>query len=508
MGGHRILYLGAHQLTAYRRQGGGIHADGSFAVSPDGLAAFADYVTMHRKSLFTLLVNLAEEAFQAETIPYLRAGDRRAVITRKLSQLFYATPYTASLSLGHEKNRRKDERLLLAALTAPGSLDPWLTVLRDRRVALSGIYSLPFIGAALLKKLHIDDERCLLLTVQDQSLRESYFERGHLHFSRLSPLSQSSIGGIAQALATEAMKLQQYLLSQRLIARNQPLRAIVVAHPQALKAVAGSCISTDSLTFDIRSTIDCARQIGLKTPPADSHLDTAYAHLAAATPPAVQFAAAPLRHDYRLRQIRDGLYGLGAAVFAASLLFAGQQLYAAHGLAQETAETLARAQGARQRYEDIVRTFPQIPASNETLRQIISRHAEFERSGASPEAFYRDLSAALDKAPAVDLDSIDWHAADSVPQTGTPGGGTAPVGSGQFVQLRGTVNLGPRATPRQLLAAFQQFVDALGANPALSVTVSQQPFDVGTGKALRGGEAETATGIRPFALQITRRSGA
>ena len=257
MADRRILYLGAHQLAAYRWQGGEVRADATFEAAPGGFAAFAEYVRGHQKSVFTLLANLAEEAFQTETIPYLRAGDRRAVITRKLSQLFYTTPYTGALSLGHEKNRRKDERLLLAALTAPGALDPWLTVLRDLRVALGGIHSLPFFGASLLKQLGIGDERCLLLTVQDQSLRESYFERGHLHFSRLSPLSHPSIGGIAQALATEALKLQQYLLSQRLIARNQPLRAVVVAHPLALKAVAEHCVSTDSLTFDVRSSADC-----------------------------------------------------------------------------------------------------------------------------------------------------------------------------------------------------------------------------------------------------------
>ena len=51
---------------------------------------------------------MAEESFQLETIPFLQARDRTAVISRKLSQLFCTTPKdTAAFSLGYEKTRRR-----------------------------------------------------------------------------------------------------------------------------------------------------------------------------------------------------------------------------------------------------------------------------------------------------------------------------------------------------------------------------------------------------------------
>ncbi len=506
MPARRILYLSAHQMTAYRWQAGAVHAEQSFDVSPQGIAEFASYLDPRKDSLFTLLANLPEEGFQIETIPFLQSADRNAVITRKLAQLFYGTPYASSLSLGHEKTRRKDERLLLAALTAQDTITPWVETLRDARAALVAIHSVPFLGAPLLKKLNISDERCILLTVQDQSLRETYFEKGQLHFSRLSPLSHTSIGAIAQSLASEALKLQQYLLSQRMIARNQPLRAIVLAHPQALKAVESSCISTETLSFDIRSTDDCARSVGLKTPPADAHCDPLHVHLAAASPPGIQFAREPARHDYRIWQIRNALFGLGAIVLAGCLLFAGKQFYSAHSHSAATEATLAKANDARQRYDDIVKTFPPIPTNNDTLRQIIDRYAELERGGATPEPLYRDISTALARVPAVEIESIDWKSAGVSPQ-GQSGTGTPSATAGlQSATVRGTITLGPRATPRQLLAAFQEFVNALAANPALTVTVTQQPFDVESGKALRGGSATgPETGVRPFAVIVARK---
>lgn len=497
----RILLLNAHQLVCCEWRGGSVRNEASFENSPDGIAAFGSHVAAHRDSLYTLVANLSEESFQQETIPFLQSRDREAVISRKLSQLFYTTPYTAAFSLGYEKSRRKDEHLLLAALTSPAIVDPWVDALRTAQAAVAGIHSLPFLGESLLKKLKTTDERCILLTLQDQSIRETYFEHGRLHFSRLSPLVNTSIGGIAQAFATEAVKLQQYLLSQRLIARNQALKAIIIAHPQATQAVAHSCISTESLSYDILSTDDCARRIGLGTPPQTSHVDALFAHLAVANAPTIQFAKEDLRHDYRLWQIRTGLYGFGIVSLLACLLYAGKEFYSSYSLAGEAATVAAEARDAQSRYEAIVRTFPAIPASNDTLRQIIDRYAALENDGISPEPLYRDISTALARSPGISIDLIHWKAAGAKQKTINVG---APA-ERQFAEVRGTIDLGAKATPRQTLADFDRFVAELRNNAALEVKVAQQPFDVDSGKALRSGTDKDSDGsARPFALEILR----
>ena len=370
---------------------------------------------------------------------------------------------------------------------------------------LAGIHSLPFLGEALLKKLRVADERCILLTLQDQTIRETFYERGRLHFSRLSPLANTSIGGIAQGFATEAVKLQQYLLSQRLIARNQPLRAIVIAHPQAMAAVEASCLNTESLTFEFVGTDTCSSSVGLKTPPGDSHVEALLAHLAVSAAPAIQFAKETLRHDYRIWQIRNALYGFGAVILLGCTLFAAKEFYSTYSLNSEAESVAQRAQEARHRYEEIRSTFPPVPTNNETLRQIIDRYAELERGGgSSPETFYRELSAALGHSPNVDVDAIAWKSGGGAPATS--GGATLPTGN-QTAAVRGTISLGAKATPRQTLAAFDQFVADLRANPALEVKVSQQPFDIDSGKSLKSGaEISGDAGVRPYALEITRRS--
>jgi hypothetical protein len=85
-------------------------------------------------------------------IPFLRGADRRRSSARKLGQLFFNATLTTSISLGHEKSRRKDERIMLAALTNNELFAPWLERPGTCRVALAGVYSLPLARPVLLQQ--------------------------------------------------------------------------------------------------------------------------------------------------------------------------------------------------------------------------------------------------------------------------------------------------------------------------------------------------------------------
>ncbi|HOG03848.1 MAG TPA: hypothetical protein PLL14_07690, partial [Accumulibacter sp.] len=352
----RLLYLSAHQLTAFKWQSGVLSEEGSFDATEAGKLGFANYLAGNRKSIFSILANVSDEGFHIETIPFLRGADRTAIVRRKLGQLYFSAALTTSMSLGHQKSRRKDERIMLAALTNNEVFAPWLTALASAESPLAGVYSLPLLGPVLLRKLGITDERCLLLTIQDQSIRQSYLEKGELFFSRLTPLHNSSIGGIAQTFATEARKLQQYLVSQRLIGRQQPINAYLLAHANTSKALESSCVDSDNLSFTILDIEACAQQCSFKTLPADTRCEPLFLQLLAADPPRTQFASDAQRHDYHLWLIRSVLQGAGAVALFGCLLWSGRQLYEAYQLNQEVEVITAETSLARRRYEDILKT--------------------------------------------------------------------------------------------------------------------------------------------------------
>ena len=112
-----LIYLSPHQLTAFHWRAGMLTREGVFEATDAGKLEFIHYLGNHSKSVVTILANVAEEGFHIETIPFLRGEDRRSIITRKLGQQFFNASLTTSVSLGHEKSRRRNERIMLAALT-------------------------------------------------------------------------------------------------------------------------------------------------------------------------------------------------------------------------------------------------------------------------------------------------------------------------------------------------------------------------------------------------------
>lgn len=509
----RLLYLSTHHLTAYLWRAGTLTSEAQFATTEIGHLQFAAYLAQNTKSVFSILANVSEEGFQIEAIPFLRGADRKAVIERKLGQLYFNAALTASQSLGHEKAKRKNERIMLAALTNTAFFTPWLNAITRAGIALSGIYSLPLLAPSLVKKLQLAEEQYLLITVQDQSIRQSYFEKGELHFSRLTPLHNSSIGGIAQTISSEVQKLQQYLASQRVIGRNQPITAHVLAHSSAQKAIESSCTSTATIHYDILKIEDCAKRTGLKTPPPDTHCEQLFLNLLAIAAPSIQFADDHQRHDFHLGQIRSALQGIGALALLLCILVSGKLLFEAYTVKQETEALRSEAGLSRQRYNEIVKTFPSIPTDNETLRRVIDRYAELEKKSAFPDGLYQEISRAMDKTLAVELNAIEWRVGgDEAAAVATgPSVGTAltasaiPVGSEAAI-VQGTLKLGASANARQMLDTFNLFVEALKTNPELQVEVLQRPFDIEPGKSLKGGDTTLEDNKpRSFSLQIVRK---
>lgn len=502
-----FLYLNAQQTTAFRWRAGVLSEDGAFAAGDSG--RFVEYLEANPKCIFTILANVADEGFQVETIPLLRGADRRAVIARKLGQQFFNAILTASSSLGHEQSRRKNERVLLAALTGNETFSPWLQALASTEAALTGIYSLPLLQPLLVRRLAITDERCLLLTVQDQSIRQSYLEKGELQFSRLSVLQDDSAGSMARAFASEARKLQQYLISQRLIGRQQPITAYLLVHASAREAVRSICVTQDTLSFVILDIEQCAQRCRVRTPPPDTRCELLFLQLLATDRPRTQFASDSLRHAYHLRRVRSLLHGVAASVLLTCLLYAGNDWYQAKQLDDEVEAVNRETFLAQQRYDAILRTFPPIPTTSENLRLLINRYLELEKGSRSPDLLWREISQALQGEPSVEVDGIDWRMTSPTPGEAVPGElqhSELPSSEGELAIVRGTLRVGANSSNRrQVLAAFNRLLAALQRNPSLTVEVLQQPFDIESGKLVQGGDVGAEDGRLPsFKLRIRR----
>ncbi|MCX8018123.1 MAG: hypothetical protein N2690_09535, partial [Rhodocyclaceae bacterium] len=368
----RVLFLDAAGLTAYRVGGGRIEAEGRFPPDEAGLADFAAYLAHHAGSLFMMLADVAEEGFQLEDIPASSGKDRQAIIKRKLAQYFYGTPFAIAQSLGRLKTGRRDERVLLMALTRPPFFEPWLAQLRATRSILAGLWSLPQVVGQLLPAAA--PAQSLLITQTGGALRQTFFLDGQLRFSRLTPLVSASADEAAIAALLEASKMHQYLASQRLIGRGKPLVTRVLVHPAQAAAMRARCRDNAELRFECADLLEEARRAGLHTPLEDARAAVAlFCHLLARKPPAEQFAPPAERQYYRLWQTRYALKSASAVILASGLLIAGNlgmEIFQKQG---EIERLRQEALLARQGYDAVMQALPKIPLTTDELRALVDR---------------------------------------------------------------------------------------------------------------------------------------
>ncbi|CAG0931471.1 MAG: hypothetical protein F9K21_06220 [Rhodocyclaceae bacterium] len=509
----RLLYLDGSHLSASLWQGGVLREEGHFPQNESGAAAFAEYLSQHRGSNFSMLADIADEGFQIETLPYTQGADRNALLARKLGQYFYGSPLATAVSYGREKSGRKDERFMLTALTRPQLFEPWLAALRAAEVQLAGIWSLPLLGGALLDKLQAGKKRCLLVSITRGGIRQSFYEDGQLKFSRLSPAAAAGAAEMAASCAAEVAKIHQYLLGQRLVARGAPLPVIALVHPAQSGIFLEQCKNSEELQITLQDQHAVCRLLKLKTLPQDSRSESLYLHLLAQNPPREQFAPPPERRFYRLWQTRNWLLKGGALVLLGCLLFAGRELVNALEARSATEALLQQAEADMQRYQSIQKTFPPMPASTDSLRAVINRFEDLEKRTAPIEATYLAVSRALGEVPKADIERIQWQLSAN-PDEGllfqADARKPAPAASGNAMHatavVHGLLPASMAADQRGQLETVNAFADALRRDAGLRVTIQRMPFDIESGKSLKSSsETEQAATQLKFVIHLSRK---
>lgn len=513
MAQRRFLYVYGDHLAAFLWQAGAVKEEGRFAPDEAGQEAFAHYLAKHRGSNYSLLADIAEEGFQHEILPYAQGADRRAMLVRKLGQLFYGAPLAASISCGREKEGRRDEKFLFMALTRPQLFEPWLAALRAAEAPLSGVYSLAQLGEQILPRLQGAGECRLLVSITRAGIRQSFFENGRLRFSRLTVLPPGEPRKLAASCAEEVVKIHQYLLGQRLLQRGVPLPLVALVHPAQLSVFREYCGGMDGIAASLHDLHAAAKACGLKTPPPDTNSEALFLHLLAKKPPREQLAQPAELRFHRLWQMRAALKGFGAVALAGCLLFAAHQYIDAFMLRDKTTDVLAQAQADSEKHQAIQNTFPPMPASTDQLRAVIDRYERLEKRSDTPKTLFLAISRALDASPRVDIERIQWslgEALDSAPpqagmQAPKPAAGAT---AGKTMQAQAVIDgLLPAslaADQRAQIDAVNAFADALRRDAALRVDVERMPFDIESGKSFKSSGAAEKAAQPKFVVRVSR----
>lgn len=520
----RLLYVTARKVTAYQWTSGRLEAEAVFSNDEEGVAEFAKVLADAPLALYYLLADVVEEDFHSETIPFVRGGDRRMLLGRKLAQRYRDISLALTMSLGFETGGRREERILFSSFTNTQQFQPWLATLRAQEARLVGMYSVPLVAPVVGKRIGFGSaKRYLLVSLLQAGLRQSYVEDGKIRFSRLGRVETTDANAIAQSCAVESARIQQFLTNTRVLSRDSgPLEVVVLAPTADIEIYKRICVSTGALNFRVLDLDTTCSSAGLKTSPEGMLAERVYLHALALSQPSEQFADNSYRRFYHLWRAKVSLFAAGAAIFAFCGLLASLKLLDLAGVNQSAAADLLLQRRSDEQYARVQAQFPKTPTSAENLKALIKNFDLLERQTMTPDKVFGEISRALAQVPQIEIDSIDWQigqppaAKQSGSEKAAPTQPAAPANSGpagadgrlQVIEVAGRVNVPQASDYRGITLIVNQFVDGLRTRPGLTVVSTRLPFDINAEQSLSGDiGVERTSEIPRFTIVFTKALG-
>lgn len=489
----RVFYLTGNRLTVYHWRARRLAEAVLFQAGEEGLADFSAYLQEMPGISSYFLIDIVEEEYRRDTVPHVFARDRRELLANRSRRLFRQTPYWHAILQGRQTEGRRDDRVLYAAVTNPGLLNPWLERIRQLKAPLHGIYSVPLLTPALLPYLGAADGPNLVVSLQSAGhLRQTFFHGKDLKLSRLAHLSVRDPREIASAVIDEAEKLRRYLNSLRLLERDRPLNAYVLSHGALLDELGQATHDLATTRFHPVNIGDLANRLRMAPSFVSPYADALFAQLLLLNPPQNQYATPQDTLYCSLSQARTAMLAASVAVLLGGVLWGALETVNGFVYEQRRVATRQQTDYYRQRYSQARESLPKAPADASDMRAVVAAADALSRAKATPREALVALSEGLERYPNVSVDRAQWRIGTS--PTALLGLSSPPPGLEQapaeavYQVLRIDAHLaGYDGDYRRTLDAIKGFAESLRQVPGVRyVQITRLPVNLSPDRALAG----------------------
>ncbi|HEY6528190.1 MAG TPA: hypothetical protein VIZ65_05810 [Cellvibrionaceae bacterium] len=502
----RIFYFAGYRLKVFEWQGKELLGECVFEPTDAGFADFEAYLTQATVLPVQLLVDLIEEDFRREIIPHVGARDRKALVARLVDRLYRGEPCVHVMPLGRSTEGRRDDVLLLSALTNSEILAPWLTRLAAREIPLAGIWSVPLLSAKLLSACTAGEANILLLSQQIRTAyRETYFNNGQLVFSRQAKLErglrdQIDAQGQAKSITSGSEQIRIFLTNQRTMAFSDKLYVYSIVPQESVAPLTELTTSSSGITYYFVPLPELYAHFKLSADITPKE-DTLFSYLCACAPLTLDHYATHAQKKFARRLRADYWLGRASVLVSVLLLVAASFLWLYSADIEQRHLLLTQQQRLLdQRYQREYAPHQQVLDSALQLQTTVEFIRGLQREAhQSPDRLMARLAEVFSQPrfSQLQLDSLDWkkyppgqlqllvqQAQASV--TGATAGEAEPAteASATADHLQASITLGGflqrgGLSYRATVELMTQFAAALSQLPEIaSVVVVRMPVDV------------------------------
>lgn len=192
------------------------------------------YLSQSIDCLSYVIVDVIDEEFRTETIPLVNSRERNTLISRLKDRHYRDIDHIQIQTSQILKGERKEEELLICALSNYESIQPWIDLLIKHKVPIAGIWSAALLQSSILRLIEIKANNILLVSRElPYAQRETFFLNGKVRFSRLEKLETDFTNDhdpkrSVKSLQQGTEQIRHYLTNHRIIRFNESISVICV----------------------------------------------------------------------------------------------------------------------------------------------------------------------------------------------------------------------------------------------------------------------------------------
>ena len=517
----RLFYFTGYRLSVLHWKGKQLLGTTSFEPTEKGLEMFRAYLSNTENISSKFLVDVIEEDFRNEKIPHVGARDRNAVISRLVDRFYRSSrQYSYSAIIGREKSGRKDDIVLLGAMTNPQLIQPWLTIIDECEVPLSGIWTLPLISKKLLKTIKASSGVVLLVSQQvNSNVRQTLFRDGKLISSRQSIINQDSndISGIGELAAPEVKRTIEFIRAQGLVGINELINLHILGSDEQLISLQQYFKADEQQNVAIHPIAELHKKLGLKDV-GEKFSDGIFAWYCVAQDITVSHYGETREFNrYHNKLAASALYVASLLVLIAGALLTQSNISDAIEYEKSIGLLKQEESSYKELYSKKFEEFEDVFQNAGVMNSAVELAGQIKRNSAtSPLDFLITLSEIISKdvSTNIQIDKIEWSAINIDERDGMVSRANF---TGKLMVRHGAVVTGridiPENNYRDSVDHIQRIIDSLNASErvekveALKMPVdlrSESKFSTESGVDIKRRSNLETTGV--FSLRITMKA--
>jgi len=494
MSDKRIFYITANRLVVYWSLGRTIREDVAFTATEQGVEEFSKYLLDYTDISSLVLLDVLDEEFRVDSMPHVFGRDRLAVQNRKLKQAFHTNHYRGIEIQGREKNGRRDNKILMTALSNTGPFEQWLDAMLKRKTPISGIFSLPMLANFFIEKLKISSENTLLIVPQKgDMIRQIFLHQSALKTSRLLPIKRHDRNSYHKFIINEALKNQRYLQRLRLLAATDIMVVYVLCESKQIAALNSRCTDTATIHYNFISIDEAVEKLELSNRVSIDKTELLFVHLLSKRQPIINYAHKQQRHYATLYRTRKALVAASMLMVFGFMSLTGHTILNALELKQKTIDLGQQSHILLEKYKIVAAQLPDTDISPRNMQTAVNIVQSLGKHKTNPQLMMANLSKGLSSFPNIQINEIRWLSSNQPFTAETTNNdnddlqqqaGLSFQNRYQIASIMGQLKFF-QGNYQSAFATIKKFVNTLKNDPRFTeVTVIKYPIDIDSSSTL------------------------